>query len=160
MITHQMGASGWGVVEASPDLLRSFVYTLEEAILGREQILVPVVHKFAHGLYVREIVLKKGTALTGRLHKQDDFQVVYWGDISILTENGLQRFTGPNGFTSKAGVKPFAFAHEDTFYSTIHHTHSTDLKEIERELFEDEPQRTLNFETGELLKGVLPCQQR
>jgi hypothetical protein len=159
MMTHHMGTIGYGAIEETSDLLRKVVYTAEEAILGREQVLVPVVHKFAHGIYIREIFLKKGYALTGRIHKQDDYQIVYFGDISILTENGLKRFTGPNGFTSKAGVKPYAFAHEDTLFSTAHHTHLTDLEEIERELFEDEPQRLLDFKTGELLQGVLPCQR-
>ena len=159
MIIHQVSTSGYGAVEHSPEDLRWLVTTLEQAILAGEQVEMPVVHKFAHGLYVREILVKKGWELTGRLHKQDDFQIVYYGDISILTEQGLKRFVGPCSFTSKAGIKPYAYAHEDTLYSTVHHTHLTDLAAIERELFEDEP-HAIDFVTGKVLQEVVSCQPR
>jgi len=159
MITHHVSTTGYGEVEATPDKVRKIVYGLEQILMNGEMVEVPVEHEFAEGMYFRKILIKKGISLTGRIHKQNDLQIVFYGDISILTENGLKRFTGPNSMTAKAGIKPFALAHEDTLFGTVHHTHLTDLAEIERELFEDEPNAKYEFDTGKLKQEVLACRQ-
>jgi hypothetical protein len=159
MITHFVSVHGHGVTEHTVEAARKCIYTMEKVLLSGEQIELPIQHEFAFGIYLRKIYIPKGIALTGRVHKQDDLQIVFSGDISIATENGLTRFSGFNTFTSKAGIKPFAFAHEDTWYATAHHTHLTDLSEIEKELFEDEPDVQFDFATGSLKQEALPCRQ-
>ena len=158
MIIHRVDESGFGVKEHSPEDVRALVYALEGELKRLPQVEISIEHEFAFGLYTRKIFIPAGHALTGRLHKQDDFQIVFSGDISILTENGMKRFIGPATFTSKAGVKPFAYAHSDTHYATVHHTHLTDLEEIEKELFEDEASM-FDFVSGKVLQEALPCRQ-
>lgn len=160
MITHRMDTTGYGVVETSPEEIRDTIFAMEsgliEAVKNQPPIEVEVIHEFADGLYLRKILIPKGCAFTGRVHKQNDLQIMFYGDLSILTEHGTMHLTGPNTFTSKAGVKPFAIAHEDTLFATVHHTHLTDLREIEAALFEDETP-AVDFITGHARQEVLPC---
>jgi hypothetical protein len=158
MITSLVSSSGYGVDEFTQEELREIVYSGEEWLRDRPQVELPVEHYFADGLYMRKILIPKGVALTGRIHKQNDLQILFYGDIEILTEHGLKRFTGNASFTSKAGVKPFALAHEDTLWATVHHTHLTDLDEIERELFSQDESPEFDFATGKVIQEVLVCQ--
>lgn len=154
-----MGQSGFGVREHTPEEVKELIYSMESEMKKCPQEEIEVTHEFADGLYTRKILIRKGLALTGRVHKQNDYQIVFYGNILIMTEDGTMRqFIGPNTFTSKAGIKPFAIALEDTLYATVHHTHLTDLKEIEAELFEQE-ECMFDFETGKILQEALPCQQ-
>jgi hypothetical protein len=147
--------SGFGVAEPSPEKIREMVYALEASLKGLPQTELPLTHKFADGLYYREILIPKGCWLTGRVHKQADMNIVYYGDIEVLVEDGtFKRVVGPCSFSGRAGLKQFGIASEDTLWATVHHTHLTDLDEIEKELFEDE-ESTFDFKTGE----VLPCRQ-
>ena len=158
MYTHRICTTGIDARENDPEVRRRIVYTMEQVLLGGELIEIKVEHEFADGLYFRKIHLPAGASLTGRVHKQNDLQIVFYGDISILTERGLTRFTGPCSFTSKAGIKPYALAHANTCFATAHHTHLTDLAAIERELFEDEPAHAYDFVSGKIRQEELPCQ--
>lgn len=145
------------LLELTREGAREFVYGMEDALRQAPQVEIPVEHYFAHGLYMRKIFIPAGVALTGRVHRQDDLQIMFYGDLAILGEDGtFRRFTGPNQFTSKAGVKPFAVAYEDTLWATVHHTHLTDLEEINKELF-FEDNCLFDFATGHV-KEELPCQ--
>lgn len=156
MMTHLVSVSGYNVEEPSQEDYRDFVYAVEERVKTLVQREVGVVHKFADGLYYREILIPKGHALTGRIHKQNDLNIVYYGDISVMTEHGtFLRIQGHASFPGKAGCKQFGVAHEDTLWATVHHTHLTDLDEIEDELFEDEP-HVFDFKTGKI-KEDTPC---
>ena len=162
MRTHHVSTQGFGAVESTPEILDGLVHALEVHIKGQDQEQIKVTHQFGFHLYIREMVVPAGFHFTGRVHKQDDFQVIFYGDISVLTAVGLVRLEGPNSYTSRAGVKPYGRTWADTRFATIHHTriaHPTldDLDEIERELFEDEI-GMLDFKTGEVLQEVLSCQ--
>jgi hypothetical protein len=157
MITHRISTIGFGAAEPTPDKVRVAIRAMEQGILASgEFVELPVEHEFAFGIYFRKIKIPKNVCLTGRVHRQDDLLICLSGDISILTERGLVRLQGPASITGKAGVKPFAVAHEDTLFATAHHTHLTDLTEIEKQLFEDEP-HGFDFITGKVLQEVLPC---
>ena len=159
MIIHQVSTQGFEVQEIAPEDLREEIYRMEGCLRQVPSEDVPVEHIFADGLYMRQIFLRKGLAITGRLHKQDDLQILIYGDLTIYTEGGMKRYVGHAAFRSKAGVKPFAVANEDTLWATVHHTHLTDLNEIDKELFEDEPGAELDFITGKVIQEVLPCRQ-
>jgi hypothetical protein len=158
MIIHQVSAQGFEVEEIAPEDLRSEIYLMEECLRLTPAEDVPVEHIFAEGLYMRKIFLRKGLAITGRIHKQDDLQILISGDLTIYTEDGMKRYIGHAAFRSKAGIKPFAVANEDTHWATVHHTHLTDLDAIDKELFEQEPGAELDFITGKVIQEVLPCQ--
>lgn len=149
MITHVVSTSGVGAVEHTVEEVRELVYALEAKIKQMPQYEISVEHDFADGIYSRRILIPAGVMLTGKVHKQNDLNIMVYGDIDILTENGLRRMTGFNEFPGKAGIKQFGIAYEDTLWITVHHIHLTDLDEIEKELFEDE-ECVFDFKTGKV----------
>lgn len=109
-----------------------------EAILkdSCEQISPEVIHHFAPGIYMREMRIKKGTLLTGKIHKTEHLCVLN-GDIEIASEDGKGRFTGYLTFLSKPGVKRIGYAHEDTVFTTVHATYETNIEKLESALAVD-----------------------
>lgn len=93
-----------------------------------------VIHHFAPGIYMRELRIKKGTVLTGKIHKHEHLCVLN-GDIEIASQDGKGRFTGYLTFLSKPGVKRIGYAHEDTVFTTVHAISGcNDIEELEKAL--------------------------
>jgi hypothetical protein len=92
----------------------------------------PLDHRFAKGIYVREIFIPAGHFLVGRIHKEAHYNVITKGKVSVLTEEaGVELLTGPVSMISPAGCKRVLFTHEDTWWTVTHVTDLTDLEEIE-----------------------------
>jgi len=116
----------------------------KDAILAAEEILKAscpqispeVVHHFSPGIYAREMRIKKGTILTGKIHKTEHLCILN-GDIEIASQDGKGRFTGYLTFLSKPGVKRIGYAHEDTVFTTIHAIEGTDIPILEEALAVD-----------------------
>lgn len=105
--------------------------TLEKSLLEHEQADIPVVHRFCGDMYSREITIKKGTLLTGRIHKFDHFDIMLSGDITVSTDSGeVKRMTGLNIMEGKAGKKRAGFAHEDTHWITFHSAEERNPEEM------------------------------
>ena len=159
MIIHRVATTGYGVIDLDPEEAKNFIMAGETMMKKMPQVDMETEHIISGGLYMRKLLVPKGTALTGRIHKFDDIKIVFYGDISVLTEDGqFKRVVGHATFPGKAGVKPFALAHEDTLWATVHRVHFDNLKDIEAELFEEED-HMFDFETGKVLPEVLQCQQ-
>lgn len=108
---------------------------LEAAIVSDLPALdLPVKHRFSRGVYARELLIPKGTVLTGRIHKYSQINILLSGDISVLTEQGIKRVRPPFVVESPAGTKRVAYAHEDTVWMTICGTDTTDPDVLEDEL--------------------------
>ena len=75
--------------------MRDKLYRLEAEIAAMPQLDIPVRHFFAPGVYVREVTIPAGAALTGKIHKYAHLCIVSKGDISVLTENGVRRIRAP-----------------------------------------------------------------
>lgn len=114
------------------------VQNLEDELRKFPQLEIAPEHYFAPGLYGRQIMIPKGTILTGRRHLQGHINVISQGDITIVTDEGSQRIKGPFVLVSKPGTKRAGYAHEDTWWMTIHATAETDLDRLEIELLEPE----------------------
>ena len=94
----------------------------------------PLDHIICNKTYVRQITLPKGALLTGRVHNYDHTSIISTGDVSVLTNEGITRITGPATWVSKAGTKRLIYVHEETIWSTIHSTEHTEIADIENEL--------------------------
>lgn len=104
------------------------------AVFG-DQESCPLTHKFADGVYVREIFIPKGMLLTGKIHRHSHPNFLMKGEVSVFTEDaGVERLKAPLSMISKAGTKRIVYAHEDTVWITVHVTDSTDLDEIESQV--------------------------
>lgn len=90
-----------------------------------------VFHHFTPGIYARELHIPKGTVLIGKIHKHTNLNIISKGDISVLTDSGIQRLGLGTHLVSSAGIQRAGYAHEDTIWTTIHGTDETDLAIIE-----------------------------
>lgn len=91
-------------------------------------------HHYAPGAYAREMLLRKGSIVVGKIHKHAHINVVSKGDVLVVTEDGLKRITAPSTFVSKPGTKRAVYALEESIWTTVHVTEKTDLVEIEEEM--------------------------
>jgi hypothetical protein len=119
------------------------VYRLEEELQKMPQADCPVWHFFAPGLYARKMLIPKWTVLTGAVHKTEHLCIIS-GDIDVTTDDGMRRITDSHAIiVSKPGAKRAGYAHEDTYWTTVHATNETDLDKLVVELTESTNQQLL-----------------
>jgi hypothetical protein len=102
-------------------------------------------HYFSHGVYAREITIPAGVMLTGEIHKFENLNILSKGEMSVLTENGMQRVSAPFSVVSPAGTKRIALTHSECIWTTIHGTFSTDIDEIKNYFIAADEQAWLEF---------------
>lgn len=110
----------------------------EEALLTLPQIEIKPVHRFADGMYAREVTVPRGTLLTGEVHNGTYFTIVSQGDITVISSGSDKavRITAPHTFIAKPGIKRVAYAHEDTVWTTIHATEEKEVSKVEEAIFD------------------------
>jgi hypothetical protein len=113
---------------------REAIVRLQRLLETYPQIDLPVNHRFAHGIYVRELPMPAGTICVGKTHRFSHVFFVLSGDVTILTDIGIERVQGPYTFISEGDVKRVVITHTDTVFMTIHHTNETDVEAIESEI--------------------------
>lgn len=117
---------------------RQQIDTIEAGLLQLPQVEIPVQHRFAEqqGLYAREIVIPKDALMTGRVHKHQHVSIMISGDMTVLTETGMQRVKGYHCWICPPGTKRVGYAHEETRWLTVHHTDHMQPEGIEDALCE------------------------
>ena len=95
-------------------------------------------HHFAEGLYGRELFIKAGTVLTGKMHAHGQINILAQGSIEVWTEGGMKRLDAPCVIASPPGTKRVGYAYTDVVWVTVSATEQTDLKALEAELIVDE----------------------
>lgn len=97
----------------------------------------PLVHRFAPGVYLREISMPADTIVIGRVHKTEHFNVILKGAALIVHDDGRrEELRAPMTFVSKAGVQKVLYIIEDMIWQTIHVTPETDMAKLESDLVE------------------------
>ena len=133
---------------ASSGEVRAKVFALEDAMKTDPNFKtyeLEVVHHFSQGAYGREMVIPKGTTVTGKIHKFTQLNVLLCGELSVLTEKGVVRIKPPFVVVSPPGTKRVAYAHEDSRWLTIHGTEETDVDKIEEKFIAQTEQEYLAF---------------
>ena len=74
----------------------------------------PLKHKFADGMYVREITVPAGHLVITKIHKFSHPCFIMSGDCSVLTEEGPKRVKAPYYMITPSGTKRIVYVHEDT----------------------------------------------
>lgn len=111
------------------------VERIEDALLKQgAECNCPLTHRFAPGVYLREIFMEKGLFVIGHEHKTEHFNIVLSGRASVLMNGHVEHIKGGDVFTSQPGVRKVLVIHEDMRWQTVHPTQSTDLKTLENEL--------------------------
>lgn len=131
------------IVETPPDVTREKILSLEQAVHGAieteqvNEIDCPLTHRFAHGVYVRELFVPKGTLVVAKIHKHDHISMLMKGTVLVATEEGgVKLLEAPMMIEAPAGTKRVAYACEDIIWATVHPnpTNSQDLEQIEAEI--------------------------
>jgi hypothetical protein len=97
----------------------------------------PVTHKFADGMYIREIFIPKGVILTGKIHKHSHGNFLMEGEVIVFTEGGgEEHLIAPMSIVSLPGTKRVVKTLQDTVWVTVHAnpTNTQDLVELEKEV--------------------------
>lgn len=134
--------------------LRDRIAAVETALSKFPQINPPIEHHFSNGVYAREMRLKKGDLIVGKIHKLENMNILSQGEVSVVSTDGIRRVKAPHTFVASPGVKRVIFAHEDAVWTTIHGTHETDLKIIEDEFTADTYEQ-FYLSTGKTIGDVL-----
>lgn len=121
---------------AKPSRLQ--IERLEGHLAAMPQVEIPPVHRFADGLYAREITIPADTLMTGKVHLHEHVSIMLSGDMTVLTEGGIKRVQGPQVFISPAGTKRVGYAHSETRWVTVHVNadNGQDVGQIETRLVE------------------------
>ena len=111
-------------------------YYLKNYFDGTEQIAkeLPLEHFICNKTYTRQITLPKDILLTGKVHNFDHVSILSKGDVSVMTDEGVTRIKAPATWISKAGTKRLIYVHEETIWSTIHHSENTLVEDLEKEI--------------------------
>ena len=90
---------------------------------------------FAHGTYGRELLVKAGTVITGKIHKHNCITIILYGRCRVLTDQGDFDVTGPKVLVTGTGSKA-VYAYEDTLWLTVHPNsdNGEDLDKIENDV--------------------------
>jgi hypothetical protein len=121
----------------TPGELLMSVDELESAMRTQTQVVIEPVHRFADGLYAREITIPAGTLLTGKIHRTRHLNVISSGEITVWSDGEpVRRIQAPFSFVSEPGARRVGYAHRDTTWTTIHGTSETDLDVLEATLIE------------------------
>lgn len=118
-----------------PVVLKKFIADFEQAIIEcGEPIEIPIEHRFSKGVYGREMKIKAGEIIVGKIHKHQTMNVILSGEASVLSPEGVTRIKAPLTFVSPPGTKRVIYAHTDLVWATFHGTNETDLEKIENEV--------------------------
>jgi len=103
----------------------------------------PVKHTFAGGCYIREIYNPANELIVTKIHKKEHPFFLMKGEMSILTETGIQHIKAPYQGITKPGTKRAIYTHEECTFITVHATNNTTIKDVEDEVvctkYEDLP---------------------
>lgn len=115
------------VINAVADAIATLAPTQEQvtavgnwlAELPQEQIeLKELLHC---GMYLRLVKIPAGAVCVGKEVQVPTVSVVI-GDITVSTDNGIQRLQGWNCLPALAGKKRIGVAHTDTYWATVNTT--------------------------------------
>ena len=115
----------------------------------------PVKHTFAGGCYIREIYNPANELIITKIHKKEHPFFLMKGEMSILTEEGIQNIKAPYQGVTKPGTKRAIYTHEECVFITVHSTENTSIEEVEEEVvctkYEDLPP---GIDALEILKQI------
>ena len=114
-----------------PPVTEAQVQMLEAELLKYPQPDCPVVHRFAPGLYIRELTIPADTFVIGHKQKMPQLNIMLAGRIILTNENGTRtELVAPQVFVGPPGRK-IAYAVETVIWQNIYPTTETDVATLE-----------------------------
>ena len=105
----------------------------QEAMLATTQ----TNHYQIKGVYVRELKLKAGTILTGKIDNFESIGILSQGRMRILTSSGAFIVEAPYITVDQPGIKRLGVCETDCTFVTVHRTDAEEISDIEDELVSD-----------------------
>jgi hypothetical protein len=113
-----------------------YIDEMTKVALSVPQANTPVIHRFAPGLYIREVSAPAGTFAIGHYQKTEHLNIFLKGRVTILKDDGTtEELAAPMMFVSKPGRK-CGYVTEDMVWQNIYPTTETDVEKLE-EMFLD-----------------------
>lgn len=113
--------------------MRAHIAALESAMMAMPEhhITIEPVHRFAEGLYAREVTLPAGSTATGLIHGQEHLCIISRGRVLVVTDEGAQEFAAPATMIVPRGRKNCVHAIEETVWTTVHATPARTVEDAE-----------------------------
>jgi len=90
-------------------------------------------HYFSKNVYAREMNMKKGSIIVGKIHKFENLCILSKGAAIVISHEGRKIVQAPCTFVASPGAKRIIVALEDLTWTNVHGTSETDLAKIEEE---------------------------
>jgi hypothetical protein len=96
----------------------------------------PMKHTFADGVYVREMFMKKDSAVVGAIHKHLHVWFLMSGHLVIAKEESKEEYLAPCYVLAEPGSKRIIYAVEDSVFVNVHKnpTNTQDILELEKNI--------------------------
>ena len=107
----------------------------ENVVKGDTEVF-PLKHTFTDGIYVRQMSMKKDSAVIGKIHKNTHVWFLLSGHLSVASETNSDEYVAPCYVEAAAGSKRVIYAHEDSVWVNVYPnpTNTKDLEELEKEI--------------------------
>lgn len=102
----------------------------EAELLKLPQVEVPLTHRFAPGVYMREVIMPTGALIIGHEHKTEHLNIISRGRALVMMDGDVSEVVGPCTLLSKPGVRKVLYIREEMQWATIHPTDETDLDKL------------------------------
>jgi hypothetical protein len=89
-----------------------------------------VTNHMVDGLYVRELLIPKGSIVLSRVHKRPLVNIISTGRVIVIDSNGHNEYVAPCTFISKAGTQRVVYAPEEAVWNTAHLTDVSNPDEL------------------------------
>jgi hypothetical protein len=131
------------------------IESVERQALRHPQADCPVTHRFAPGIYVREVIVPRGTFIIGHAHKTECLNMLIKGRIRVMIDGVVTELTAPFAFNSAPGVRKVAYALEETIWANVH-PNPTDTQNLEQleAMFIEKSTAYLEHEMKTLIGGA------
>ena len=96
----------------------------------------PLEHMFVDGVYIRQMSMKKDSAVIGKIHKNEHVWFLLSGRLSVASETNTDEYIAPCYVKAAAGSKRVIYAHEDSVWGNVYPnpTNTKDLEQLEKEI--------------------------
>ena len=97
---------------------------------------LPITHKFADQIYIRQMNMTKGQVVIGAIHKHLHAWFLMTGHVTINDNNKIIDYLAPCYTISEPGAHRVIYAHEDSIFVNVHKNPSNtrDIKKLEKEI--------------------------
>ena len=108
----------------------------ESKPIVRDSDVIPIKHHFMDGVYVREMFMKKDSAVIGAIHKHLHMCFLLQGKVTVANEEETIDHIAPCFIISTPGIKRVLYAHEDSIWYNTHKNPSNteDVDQLEKEI--------------------------